>query len=141
MAIARRIRHPHQEWARACEDVRRVRHKFAHMLYLNETEGDRPNRTLYFTRLGEANELRHGRGHDLGLKWRDEEWTQQGRHRDSVTEQEVSDTLTKAKWSPSEPGHRVAHSGLTTHRHPFLARPLPLPNPRGSDQLPTTSRG
>ena len=38
------------------------------------------------------------RGEALGLKWRDEEWAQQSRHQDSITEQELRDTLTKENW-------------------------------------------
>lgn len=98
MAVALRIRHPHDEWARVATEVSTVRHKFGHMLYLGDVEGEYPHRTLRFTRLGAEGEQRRGRGDSLGLSWRDDEWSQQSRHRDSVTEQELWQTLDKEYW-------------------------------------------
>lgn len=98
MAVALRIRHPHDEWARVATEVSTVRHKFGHMLYLGDVEGEYPHRTLHFTRLGAEGEQRRGRGDALGLSWRDDEWSQQARHRDSVTEQELWQTLDKEYW-------------------------------------------
>lgn len=98
IAVAARVRHPHDQWARVANEVSSVRHKFGHMLYLDEIEGEIPYRTLYFTRLGSAGEQRIGRGDSLGLSWRDDEWAQQARHRDSVTEQELWQTLEKEYW-------------------------------------------
>ena len=48
--------------------------------------------------LVEPGEAHGRRGEALGLKWRDEEWAQQSRHQDSITEQELRDTLTKENW-------------------------------------------
>ena len=98
MAVAARIRHPHDQWARVANEVSKVRHKFGHMLHLDEIEGEIPHRTLHFTRLGSAGERYRGRGDSLGLSWRDDEWAQQARHRDSVTEQELWQTLEKEYW-------------------------------------------
>lgn len=98
MAIAARIRHPHDEWARVADEVSKVRHKFGHMLHVDETEGEYPHRTLHFTRLGGEGEQRRRRGDSLGLSWRPDEWAQQVRHRDSVTEQELWQTLDKEYW-------------------------------------------
>ena len=98
MAVAARIRHPHDEWARVANEVNRVRQKFAHILHLDETEGECPHRTLHFTRLGAEGEQRRGRGDALGLSWRDEDWAKQARHRDSVTEKELWEALDKEYW-------------------------------------------
>lgn len=53
---------------------------------------------MHFTRLGSEGEQRRGRGDSLGLSWRPDEWAQQARHRDSVTEQELWQTLEKEYW-------------------------------------------
>ena len=98
MAVALRIRYPHDEWARVATEVSNVRHKFGHMLYLGDIEGEYPHRTLHFTRLGAEGEQRRGRGDSLGLSWRDDEWAQQARHRDSVTEEVLWETLEKEYW-------------------------------------------
>lgn len=98
LAVSLRVRHPHDQWARASREVSNVRHKFGHMLYLEDVEGEMPNRTLHFMRLGAEGEQRRGRGDSLGLSWRDDDWSQQSRHRDSVTEQELSQTLQKECW-------------------------------------------
>ncbi|OBJ15183.1 hypothetical protein A5622_27625 [Mycobacterium sp. 1245801.1] len=98
MALAARIRHPHDQWARVADEVSKVRHKFGHLLHLDEIEGVYPKRTLHFTRLGGAGEQRRGRGDSLGLSWRSDEWAQQTRHGDSVTEQELWQTLEKEYW-------------------------------------------
>lgn len=65
------------------------------MLYLGDTEGEYPHRTVRFTRLGAEGQQRRGRGDALGLSWRDDE---QSRHRDSVTEYELWQTLVKEYW-------------------------------------------
>ena len=98
MAIKARVRHPHDEWSTAVNEVNSVRRKFAHLLHLDQTEGEYPNRTLHFTRLGEPGVAYGRRGQALGLKWRDEEWAQQSRHQDWITEQDLRDTLAKEKW-------------------------------------------
>ena len=56
MAIEARVRYPHDEWSTAVNEVDTVRRKFAHLLHLDQTEGEYPNRTLHFTRLGEPGE-------------------------------------------------------------------------------------
>jgi hypothetical protein len=98
MAVSLRIRHPHDQWSRLATEVSNVRHKFGHMLYLEDVEGEMPNRTLHFMRLGAEGEQRRGRGDSLGLSWRDDEWSQQSRHRDSITEQDLWQTLNKEYW-------------------------------------------
>lgn len=98
MAVNLRIRHPHDQWSRLATEVSNVRHKFGHMLYLEDVEGEIPNRTLHFMRLGAEGEQRRGRGDLLGLSWRDDEWSYEARHRDTVTEQELWQTLDKEYW-------------------------------------------
>jgi hypothetical protein len=93
-----RVRYPHDEWSTVADEVNRVRQRFAHFLYINDITGEYPNRTLTFTRLGESGEPYGRRGEALGLKWRDDEWAQQSRHEDSITEQELRDTLAKEQW-------------------------------------------
>jgi hypothetical protein len=75
-----------------------VRQKFAHFLFVSAIVGEEPpDRTLYFTRLGKADDSYKAQGSSLGLSWRDEEWAQQHRHEDSITEQELRETLAELK--------------------------------------------
>jgi hypothetical protein len=125
LALAARIRHPHQEWARVANEVNDVRRKFAHMLSLDETEGEYPYRTLYFRRLGAAGAVRRGRGDQLGLRWLDEDWAIQDRHRDSVTEQELWETLQKEQWLVQVP-RAVRRLGGILLRSPDLPDEHPI---------------
>jgi hypothetical protein len=128
MAIAARIRHPHDQWARVANEVSNVRHKFGHMLYLDEIEGEIPHRTLHFTRLGGEGEQRRGRGDSLGLSWRNDEWAQQVRHRDSVTEQELSQALEKEYWL-IQVSRAVRHLGGILQERPDLPDDHPITGP------------
>lgn len=128
MAVAARIRHPHDQWARVANEVSKVRHKFGHMLHLDEIEGEIPHRTLHFTRLGSAGERYRGRGDSLGLSWRDDEWAQQARHRDSVTEQELWQTLEKEYWL-IQVSRAVRHLGGILQERPELPDDHPITGP------------
>ncbi|WP_330186001.1 hypothetical protein OHB26_39500 (plasmid) [Nocardia sp. NBC_01503] len=47
------IRWPHDRWANAVEQVSKgARHRLAHLLYVDEVTGERPDRTMTFVRLG-----------------------------------------------------------------------------------------
>ena len=107
------------------DEVNKVRRKFAHMLHLDETEGEYPHRTLHFTRLGAAGEVRRGRGDALGLSWLDDEWAQQARHRDSVTEQELWETLQKEQWLIQVP-RAVRRLGGILEQSPHLPDDHPI---------------
>ena len=125
LALTARIRHPDDEWARVANEVNRVRRKFAHMLYLDETEGECPHRTLHLTRLGAAGEVRRGRGVELGLRWLSEDLATQDRHPDSVTEQELWETLQKEYWLIQVP-RAVRRLGGILLRSPDLPDDHPI---------------
>jgi hypothetical protein len=92
------LRWPHQRFAAKVNHCNQVRQKFAHFLFVSAIVGDKPpNRTLYFTRLGKAGDSYKAKRNALGLEWRDDEWAQQQRHEDSITEQELRDTLVEMK--------------------------------------------
>jgi hypothetical protein len=94
-----RIRWPHDRFAAKVNHANNIRQRFAHFLYVSSILGDEPpNRTLYFTRLGEVGESFKAKRGALGLRWRDTEWAQQHRHEDSITEQELRETLAELKW-------------------------------------------
>jgi hypothetical protein len=94
-----RIRWPHDRFAAKVNHANNIRQRFAHFLYVSSILGDEPpNRTLYFTRLGGAGESFKAKRGALGLRWRDAEWAQQDRHEDSITEQELRETLAELKW-------------------------------------------
>ncbi|MGB9308321.1 MAG: hypothetical protein WCB92_32935 [Mycobacterium sp.] len=129
MAVVARIRHPHDEWARVADEVSKVRHKFGHMLHLDETEGKYPHRTLHFTRLGGEGEQRSKRGdYSLGLSWRGDEWAQQVRRGDSVTEQELWQTLEKEYWL-IQVSRAVRHLGGILEERPDLSDHHPITAP------------
>jgi hypothetical protein len=92
------LRWPHQRFAAKVNHCNQVRQKFAHFLFVSAIVGDKPpNRTLYFTHLGKAGDSYKAKRNALGLEWRDDEWAQQQRHEDSITEQELRDTLVEMK--------------------------------------------
>lgn len=97
-ATALRVKYPHEDFAAAAKDANDVRRRFAHLLALGDTVGERPNRTLQFMRRGEPGESYGKRREKIGLKWRDEQWSMQSLHQDSITEQELHDTLAKEQW-------------------------------------------
>lgn len=93
-----RIRWPHDRFASKVNHCNQVRQKFAHFLYISAVVGENsPDRVLYFTRLGQAGDSFRAQGPSLGLEWRDTEWAQQHRHEDSITEQELRETLEELK--------------------------------------------
>lgn len=92
------LRWPHDRFAAKVNHCNQVRQKFAHFLFISAIVGeDPPDRTLYFTRLGNATDSFKAQGSSLGLQWRDDEWAQQHRHEDSITEQELRETLAELK--------------------------------------------
>jgi hypothetical protein len=98
IATAWRVRHPHEEFAVHAATANDVRRRFAHLLALGDTIGEWPNRTLQFVRRGEPGESYGKQGEKIGLRWRDEVWSMQAFHQDSITEQELQDTLAKERW-------------------------------------------
>jgi hypothetical protein len=94
-----RIRWPHDHFSATVDRANKVRQRFAHFFYVSSILGDEPpNRTLYFTRLGKFGDSHKGNRSSQGLEWIDDEWTRQNRHEDSITEQELRDTLEELKW-------------------------------------------
>ena len=94
-----RIRWPHDRFAAAVDHADKIRQRLAHLFYVSGVVGDEPpNRTLYFTRLGKAGDSFKAKKGGLGLEWKDEEWAQQHRHEDSITERELRETLAELKW-------------------------------------------
>jgi hypothetical protein len=94
-----RIRWPHDRFTAGVNHADNIRQRFAHFFYISAVFGDEPpNRTLYFTllgRQGESFKTKHGA---MGLEWRDDdEWAQQYRQEDSITEQELRATLEEMK--------------------------------------------
>ena len=97
MAKGYRIRWPHDCFAAKVNHANNIRQRFAHFLFVSGITGERPNRTLYFTRLGKESDSFKAKRGALGLEWRDEEWAQQHRHEDLITEQELRNTLAELK--------------------------------------------
>lgn len=100
VAVTYNVRWPHDDWSATCDQVGKVRHKLAHLLYVHKVDNDSPppNRKLAFMRLGEPGRPRLVDGHPAELSHRDEVWSQQTRHIDIVTESELADALRGIKW-------------------------------------------
>jgi hypothetical protein len=94
------VRWPHDQWSKVAHHAGNVRKRLAHMLYIDSTTGEYPNRTLTFIRQGKpADSYRSPKGAPpAGLSWRDRNWCQQTRHKDSITEQELRGTLDDLRW-------------------------------------------
>jgi hypothetical protein len=102
------VRWPHDEWAAAVDRVGKVRHKLAHLLYIDSVSGEEPHRTMTIMRLGRPGDPRKGPdGHPGELSWRqlpddddpdDVGWSQMTMHLDSITEDEMSDVLATLRW-------------------------------------------
>ena len=93
-----RIRWPHDRFAAGVNRANKTRQRLAHFFYISAVVDDEPpNRTVYFTRLGRQGESFKAKGGAVGLDWRDDEWAQQYRHEDSITEQELRATLEEMK--------------------------------------------
>lgn len=98
LAKKSRLRWPHDRFASKVHHCDQVRQKFAHFFYVSAIVGEEPpDRVLYFTRLGQAGDSYKAQGPSLGLQWRDDEWAQQHRHEDSITEKELRETLAELK--------------------------------------------
>lgn len=94
-----RVIYPHDEWSNLYDQANGVRRSFAHFVYLNDITGEYPNRTVTFTRVGAPGEQSSGRrGEKRGLGWRNDDWAQQSFHPDTITEQELRNTLAKQQW-------------------------------------------
>lgn len=96
------VRWPHDQWSTAADDANSTRQRLAHMLYVYQVDNETPSpgRTLAFMRLGPPVLPRSVDRRLAGLAWSDSAWptTQQTRHIDIVTEQELMDTLATIKW-------------------------------------------
>ncbi|WP_328711626.1 hypothetical protein [Nocardia salmonicida] len=93
-----RIRWPHDEWSSAADEVGKIRHKIAHFLYVDSIVGERPHRTLKFVRLGEPGAKRIIDGQPAELDWRDETWSTQTRHVDTLTEDALRNAIYGMRW-------------------------------------------
>jgi hypothetical protein len=96
------VRWPHDEWSAACAKANKVRQKLAHLLYVYKVDNESPppNRKLAFMRLGMPGEPRMVDGRPAELEFTDEVLvlSQQIRHVDLVTEQELGEALEAIKW-------------------------------------------
>ncbi|OZC52981.1 hypothetical protein CH289_11930 [Rhodococcus sp. RS1C4] len=79
------IRAPGAEMKSAAATVRDVRNDLAHMLYLEEIEGESPHRTVNYVRVD-------------GMEFADEKWSAQKRRRVAVTEDRLREALAATKW-------------------------------------------
>lgn len=104
-----RIRWPHDEWSAAANQTKNVRHKLAHLLYIESISGTKPDRTMSIMRMGQPEEAQvTSTGHPRGLDWRhvpdpltDPDgiaWSQMTWHSDEITEAELSSTLEAMRW-------------------------------------------
>ena len=94
-----RIRWPHDDWSLSADQVGKVRHKLAHLLYIDSITGERPHRIMNFVRLGAPGAPRKTpEGHPGELSWRDDTWSQQTMHLDTLTEDELRDSLYRLQW-------------------------------------------
>lgn len=100
VAITYNVRWPHDDWAATCARTNVVRQKLAHMLYVYkvDNESPSPNRRLAFMRLGKPESRRTVDGKPGELNFRDDSWSQQFRHIDAVTEEDLSQALMAIKW-------------------------------------------
>ncbi|WP_280392803.1 hypothetical protein [Nocardia wallacei] len=103
------IRWPHDEWSAAANRTKNVRHKLAHLLYIDSISGAEPDRTMNIVRMGGPGESRvTTTGHPRGLSWRyvpdptkDPDgvaWSQMTWHVDTITEAELSSVLEAMRW-------------------------------------------
>jgi hypothetical protein len=100
VATTYNVRWPHDDWSGACDKANKMRQKLAHLLHVYTVDNDSPppNRKLTFMRLGKPDERRLVEGQPGELSFRDDVWSQQMRHIDVMTEQELADTLLTMKW-------------------------------------------
>ncbi|BDT96945.1 hypothetical protein IFM12275_69210 (plasmid) [Nocardia sputorum] len=103
------IRWPHDDWSAAAGQTKNVRHKLAHLLYIDSISGTDPDRTMTIVRMGEPGEApRTPEGHPRGLSWRHVPdpvtepdgvtWSQMRWHLDTITEAELSSALEAMRW-------------------------------------------
>lgn len=96
------VRWPHSEWSAACAKANVVRQKLAHLLYAYkvDNESPTPERKLAFMRLGLPGQPRrvNKRPSELGWSKSAVPLSQQARHVDLLTEQELIDALETIKW-------------------------------------------
>jgi hypothetical protein len=100
VAASYNVRWPHDDWSAACDKANKMRQKLAHLLHVYTVDNDSPppNRKLAFVRMGRPGERRLVDGQPSELSFRDDVWSQQTRHLDTVTEKELADTLLTIKW-------------------------------------------
>ncbi len=94
------VRWADEKWSAECAKANQVRQKLAHLLYVYkvDNESPAPNRKLAFMRLGRPGEPRTVDGRPAELQFRDSVYSQQARHVDLVTEQELIEALDAIKW-------------------------------------------
>ncbi|QIS02706.1 hypothetical protein F5X71_10570 [Nocardia brasiliensis] len=103
------VRWPHEDWSTAADRPKKVRHKLAHLLYIDSVTGTAPHRTMNIVRMGEPGEPRTtADGHPRGLSWRyvpdpatdpdGAPWSQMTMHLDTITEDELSHALEAMRW-------------------------------------------
>ncbi|PEH77283.1 hypothetical protein CRM89_15915 [Nocardia sp. FDAARGOS_372] len=85
LARVRGVRWPSDAVSRICLETRELRNDLSHMVYIDTVSGAEPDRTMSFWRVGE-------------MTFRDEVWSQQGRYRIEVTEQQLSDAIEGVHW-------------------------------------------
>lgn len=113
------IRWPHDEIAAAIDQASKVRHKIAHMLYIVSIDGTSPNQTMTIARLGTGPGQRRAKnGAPAELAWRDEHWSEQKRHHETITEAQMREALEGIEWVWRATGSLVRARQLiamTTH--------------------------
>ncbi|WP_431958728.1 hypothetical protein [Nocardia lijiangensis] len=90
---------PHDEWSEAVAKCSTVRHRLAHLMYVEEVTDEPPSRVMTFARLGRPGATRAKPGQPASeLSWRTEDIPQQTWHTDRITEIELADTLATEHW-------------------------------------------
>lgn len=93
------VRWPHEEISAAIDHAAKIRHKVAHMLYIVSIDGTTPHQEMTIARLGDGTgQRRSSTGAPAELAWRDERWTEQQRHHDTITEQQMRHALADIEW-------------------------------------------
>ena len=98
VAEEQHIRWPHDDWARAVDAVGDIRHRLAHMLWVDAIEGASPNRVMKITVLGKQGAPRRVEGRPGELSWEDNKWSAQWHHQIEVTEQDIRNALNANLW-------------------------------------------
>ncbi|QII09248.1 hypothetical protein BH93_27120 (plasmid) [Rhodococcoides fascians A25f] len=111
------IRAPGAEMKSAAVMVRDVRNDLAHMVYLEEIDGEPPHRTVNYVRVD-------------GMEFADKKWSAQKRRRVTVTEDKLREALAATKWL-MDCVRALEHVGQILDKYPDYA-----PMPGGVKYLP-----